>query len=136
MWRWLRFLIAFVAAVLVFVVAGTAWLLSGQRYQILLTDQLSQLLGAKVHVSGSRFSLAGGLGIELAGVTIQRPNESAPFLTSERIDMLLGLKALLQGRLLFHKMNAVRPQIRIAEDGDGGLGRITGLLSATGTTIA
>ena len=51
MWRWLRFLVALVVAALVIVLAGTVWLLSGQRYQTLLTEQLSQLLGAEVRVS-------------------------------------------------------------------------------------
>lgn len=130
MWYWLRSLVALMAAVLVLVLAGTAWLLSGDRYQTLLTEQLSQLLGAEVRVSGNRFSLTRGLGIELTGVTIQLPNKGVPFLTSERVDVLLGLKALLRGRLLFHQLNAIRPQMYIAEGSDGGLTRIVGLLSA------
>ena len=136
MWRWLRFLVALVAAAVVIVLAGTVWLLSGQRYQTLLTEQLSQLLGAEVRVSGSRFSSAGGLGIELVGVTIRLPTENTPFLTAERFDMLLDLKALAYGRLLFHEMKALRPHIRIAGENGQGMAYVLGLLATMEKTVA
>jgi hypothetical protein len=110
--------------------------LSGQRYQTLLTEQLSQLLGAEVRVSGSRFSSAGGLGIELVGVTIQLPTENTPFLTAERFDMLLDLKALVSGRLLFHEMKASRPHIRVAGDNEQAMTYVLGLLATTEKTVA
>lgn len=135
MWYWLRFPIAVVAAVVVVVLAGTAWLLSGHRYQTLLTEHLSQLLGAEVQVADSRVSIAGGLGIELASVTICLPNEHTPLLTAERFDVLLDLKALLRGRLLFNEMKASRPHIRIAGDLEQGIAHLFGLLAATEKTV-
>ena len=136
MGRWLRFSVAVVAAVLAIILAGTIWLLSGQRYQTLLTEQLSQLLGAEVRVSGSRFSSAGGLGIELVGVTIQLPTENTPFLTAERFDMLLDLKALVYGHLLFHEMKALRPHIRVAGNNEQAMTYVLGLLATTEKTVA
>ena len=78
MWRWLRFLVVLVTGVLVIVLAGTVWLLSGDRYQTLLTQYLSQVLGAEVRVSGSRLSYTDGLGIEFADVTVQFSAQNTP----------------------------------------------------------
>src|ERR1700752_3720532 len=134
MWRWLRFPLAILPAILVVMVAGTAWLLSGQRYQSLLTAHLSQLLGAEVRVSGSRFSSTGGLGIEFADVAIQFPTERDPFFSADRLAILLDLKALASGRLLFHELNASHPHIRIAGDNEHGMASILGLLAMTEKT--
>ncbi len=135
MWYWLRFPIAMLAAVVVVVLAGTAWLLSGYRYQTLLTEHLGQLLGGEVQVTGSRLSLAGGLGIELSGITIQLPDKHTPVLTAERFDMLLDLNALMRGRLLFNEIKASRPHIHIAGDPEQGLAHLFGLLAATEKTV-
>ena len=136
MWRWLRFPVAVVAAVLVVVLAGTVWLLSGQRYQALLTEHLRQLLGAEVRVSRSHFSFAGGLGIELAGVTLQLPTASVPFLTAERFAMLLDLKALARGRLLFNEINVSHPHVRIVGDPKQGMAPLLSLLAVMEKTVA
>jgi len=121
---------------LVVVLAGTAWLLSGHRYQTLLTEHLSQLLGAEVQVADSRVSIAGGLGIELAGITVQLPTENTLVLTAERFDLLLDLKALARGRLLFNEIKASHPYIRIAGDPEQGIAHLFGLLVATERTVS
>jgi hypothetical protein len=135
MWYWLRFPVAVVAAMMVVVLAGTAWLLSGRRYQTLLTEHLSQLLDAEVLVADSRVSIAGGLGIELAGITIKQPNDPRPVLTAERFDILLDLKALLQGRLLFNEIRTSRPRIHIVGDPKRELAHLFGLLAAAEKTV-
>src|SRR5581483_7875346 len=115
-------------AILVVVAAGAAWLLSGQRYQRLLTQHLSQVLGAEVHVAGSRLSYAGGLGIEFTNVTMQFPTQHAPFFSTERLAVLLDLNALVYGRLLFHELKASHPDIRVAGDNEQGMTYLLGLL--------
>ena len=136
MWRWLRFLVVLVTGVLVIVLAGTVWLLSGDRYQTLLTQYLSQVLGAEVRVSGSRLSYTDGLGIEFADVTMQFPTQQSPFFSTERLAVLLDIHALVYGRLLFHELKASRPHIRIVGEEGQVMTHVLGLLAATEKTIA
>jgi hypothetical protein len=134
MWRWLRFLVALVAAVLVMLIVGTAWLLSGDRYQTLLTEHLSQALGAEVQVADSRLSYAGGLGIEFVEVKMQLPSHVSPVFSAERLAMLLDLKALIRGRISFHEMKVSRPHIDIIDDKGRKMWQLLGLLAATEKT--
>ncbi|MBI3795707.1 MAG: hypothetical protein HY268_01895, partial [Deltaproteobacteria bacterium] len=122
-WRWLRFPLAIVAAVVVAGVVWLAWLLSGQRYQQMLTQQLSARLGAEVRVGSSQLSLHHGLGIRLDTVTVQRGPEANPFFSADRIEVLLDFSALLHGNLLFRHIDCVKPHIRLPE----GTGTITAL---------
>src|SRR5262245_7941606 len=115
LWRWLRFPVAIVAAVVVAGVVWLAWLLSGQRYQQMLTQQLSVQLGAEVRVASSQLSLHHGLGIRLDTVAVQRGPEASPFFTAERIEVLLDLPALLRGDLLFRHIDFTKPHIRLPE---------------------
>lgn len=136
MWRWLRFLVAVGAAVLVLVFASAAWLLSGDRYKTLLTQYLSQTLGAEVHVSRSHFFYVGGLGIEFVGVTMQLPTQNSPLFAAERLAMLLDLQALVSGRVLFHEMKVSRPHLNVVGGGEHGVPHFLGLLAATEKTLA
>src|SRR5262245_58667559 len=136
MWCWLRFLVVLVTGVVVIVLAGTIWLLSSDRYQTLLTEYLSQVLGAEVRVSGSRLSYTDGLGIEFADVTMQFPTQQSPFFSTERLAVLLDLQALVYGRLLFHELKASRPHIRIAGEEGEVMTHVLSLLAATEKTVA
>lgn len=94
------------------VVLALAWWLS-YHYQPLLTQRLSTLLGAEVRVAGSVLSFRRGLGIGLERLVVQNRSEAAPFFTAERVDVLLDLRALLRGQLLFHYIHCLRPRIRL-----------------------
>ncbi len=124
LWRWVRFPFAIVAAVCVAGVVWVAWLLSGQRYHQMLTQQLSAQLGAEVRMVSSRLSFHYGLGIQLNTVAVQRGPEASPFFTAERIDVLLDFSALLHGHLLFRHIDCTRPRIRLPE----GVGTVATLL--------
>lgn len=65
-WRWWRLPLALFAALVSGLVVGAGWLLSDQRYQCFLTQQLSTLLAADVQVTNSQVALRHGVGIELA----------------------------------------------------------------------
>ena len=94
------------------VVLALAWWLSS-HYQPLLTQRLSTLLGAEVRVAGSALSFRRGLGVGLERLVVQNRSEAAPFFTAERVDVLLDLRALLRGQLLFHYIHCLRPRIRL-----------------------
>jgi len=117
LWRWLRFLAAIVTALLVVGFGGVAWLLFGQRYQAVLTEQLGQLLGAEIRVTDSHLSFIHGLGIKLDGVAVQIPAEESPFPMADQLEVLLDVRALLHGQLLFHRIYWMRPHVRFSEDG-------------------
>ncbi len=99
------------------VVLALAWWLSS-HYQPLLTQSLSTLLGAEVRVAGSALSFRRGLGVGLERLVVQNRSEAAPFFSAERVDVLLDLRALLRGQLLFHYIHCLRPRIRLTA-GDG-----------------
>ena len=104
------------------VLLAVAWWLSSHRSQPFLTQHLSALLGAQVRVAGSAVSFRRGLGIGLEELVVQNRSEDAPFLTAERVDVLLDLTALLRGQLLFRHIYCLRPRIRLAaEDGTASL---------------
>jgi uncharacterized protein involved in outer membrane biogenesis len=130
LWRWVRFPFAIVAAVCVAGVVWVAWLLSGQRYHQMLTQQLSAQLGAEVRMVSSRLSFHHGLGIQLNTVAVQREPEASPFFTAERIDILLDFSALLHGHLLFRHIDCTRPRIRLPE----GVGTVATLLDHSPVT--
>ncbi|HEV8715864.1 MAG TPA: AsmA-like C-terminal region-containing protein [Candidatus Binatia bacterium] len=130
LWRWLRFPFAIVAAVFVAAVVWVAWLLSGQRYQQMLTQQLSVKLGAEVRVESSHLSLAHGLGIQFNEVAMQRRPEADPFFTADRIDVLLDFSALLHGQLLFRHIDCTAPRFRLPE----GVGTVAALLDRSPVT--
>ncbi len=129
LWRWLRFPFAIVAAVFVALVVWVAWLLSGQRYQQMLTQQIGARLGAEVRVVSSRLSLHYGLGIQFDTVSVQHGLEATPFFTADRIDVLLDLSALLHGQLLFRHIACTKPRIRLPE----GMGTTMALLRRPAT---
>ncbi|MCE2487391.1 MAG: hypothetical protein J4F42_17895, partial [Desulfurellaceae bacterium] len=112
LWRGLCIAAAAGVAGCLFVALALAWWLS-YHYQPLLTQRLSALLGAEVRVAGSALSFRRGLGIGLEQPVIQNRSEAAPFFTAERVDVLLDLRALLRGQLLFHYIHCLRPRIRL-----------------------
>lgn len=112
-WRWFRFVVAIVSAGFVGVLVVVLWLLAGQRYQYMLTQRLSALLGAEVRVGQSRLSWQHGLGIQLNSVTVHIDTEADPSFTAERIDVLLDFSALLRAQLLFRRIDCTRPRIRL-----------------------
>ena len=116
---WRGLCIAAVAGVAgcLLVVLALAWWLSS-HYQPLLTQRLSTLLGAEVRVAGSALSFRRGLGVGLERLVVQNRSETAPFFSAERVDVLLDLRALLRGQLLFHYIHCLRPRIRLTA-GDG-----------------
>lgn len=117
LWRWLRLLLAVIAALVVSGIVWVGWLLSGQRYQEILTDQLSALFGARVQVEKSQLSFHGGFGVEFDGVTVKDDASSAPFFAAEEIDLLLDFGALWRGELLFHRIDLVKPHLQVAAEG-------------------
>lgn len=118
LWRWLRYVLAIVAAFLVGGVVWISWLLSGQRYQTFLTEQLSTLFDAHVQVESSQLSFHGGLGLQFDVVTVQDSETAAPFFVAEEIALLLDLRALWRGKLLFHRIDFMNPRLQVELAGE------------------
>lgn len=116
MWRWFRLLLAVVAALLLGGVVWIGWLLSGQRYQQLLVEQLSDLFGARVQMESSHLSFHSGIGVRFEVVTVKDEAE-VPFFTAAEIELLLDLPALWRGDLLFHRVDLVKPTLQIEAGG-------------------
>jgi hypothetical protein len=118
LWQWLRYVLAVFAAFLVGGVAWISWLLSGQRYQAFLTEQLSALFDARVQVESSQLSFHGGLGLRFDSVTVQDSGAAAPFFVAEEIALLLDFRALWRGKLLFDRIDFVKPRLRMELAGE------------------
>jgi uncharacterized protein YhdP len=116
-WRWCRFLIAIAAALVVAGVVWIGWLLSGQRYQQILTEQLSLLFDARVQVGKSHLSWQNGLGVRFDTVSVKDDRDSTPFFTAAEIELLLDLSALQRGELLFRRIDLIKPNLHIAVEG-------------------
>jgi hypothetical protein len=116
-WRWLRFLVAIGAALIVSVGVWLGWLFSSQRYQQLLTEQLSVLFGARVQMEQSRLSFQNGFGVQFEQVTVQEGKNAAPFFTATGVELLLDLSALWRGELLFRRIDIVNPSLQVTAEG-------------------
>lgn len=134
LWRGVRFLFALCVVLAFLVIGGVGWLLSGQRYQTFLTEQLSARLHAQVRVTHSDLSIAHGLGLGLYGVELQPEATTEPMLTAEHVTVLLDIRALFRGQLLFHQVKWEKPQISLAETPAGPFAILTSVLSGNGTS--
>ena len=95
------------------VLAG--WFLSEQRYVAFLEQELERLLGAEVEIASSTLSLWQGVGVQFRTVSVQEYGSPDPFVTAERIDLVLDLKALLRGQLLFRQIFVLKPNVQLAQ---------------------
>jgi len=115
LWWWLRFPLVLLAVLGCVILASVAWLLSGNRYQTFLTEQLSTLLQARVSVEHSQLSILRGLGIVLQGVEVRHETTNETTVTTERMVVSLDARALFHGQLLFSRVECVRPTIQLTE---------------------
>src|SRR5262245_33207001 len=115
LWWWLRFPLALFAVLVGVMIASVAWMLSGNRYQTFLTEQLSTLLQAQVRVADSQLSIFHGFGIALREVEVRRDATDEATLTAERLVVHLDARALFHGQLLFSYVECVKPTIHLTE---------------------
>ena len=110
-----RLVVSLIAVVLSVVLGGLlllGWFLSEHRYVEFIEQELEALLAAEVGIASSTLSFKQGLGVQLKTVTMQETAGSAPFFRAERVDVLLDMKALLRGRLLFRQLACIKPQVQ------------------------
>ncbi len=113
-----RLALSLVALVLSVVLAGlllAGWFLSEHRYIAFLEQELERLFLAEVEIASSTLSFRQGLGVQFKTVRIQAYDASDPFVTAERIDLVLDPRALLHGQLLFRQIFFLRPSVRFAQ---------------------
>ena len=91
------------------------WFLSEQRYVALLEQELERFLRAEVEIASSTLSFRQGLGVQFKTVRLQTYEGTDPFMTAERVDLVLDLKALLRGQLLFRHIFVLKPSVQIAQ---------------------
>lgn len=94
-----------------FLLAG--WFLSEQRYVAFLEQELERFLHAEVEIASSTLSFRQGVGVQFQTVSMQEYGSTAPFVTAERIDLVLDLKALLRGQLLFRQIFFLKPSVQL-----------------------
>ena len=107
-----RWLVVSLIAVVLGGLLLLGWFLSEHRYVEFIEQELEALLAAEVGIASSTLSFKQGLGVQLKTVTMQEPAGSAPFFRAERVDVLLDMKALLRGRLLFREPACIKPQVQ------------------------
>lgn len=96
-----------------FLLAG--WFLSEQRYVAFLEQELERFLRAEVEIASSTLSFRQGVGVQFQTVSMQEYGSATPFVTAERIDLVLDLKALLRGQLLFRRIFFLRPSVQLMQ---------------------
>lgn len=133
LWRCLRVLLVCGAVLIVLVIGGVGWVLSGQRYKTFLTEQLGARLHARVTILHSDLSIAHGLGLDLHGVEIHPEKSDQPMLTAARVAVLIDIGALVRGQLFFHRIEWEKPRIALVETPTGPFAVFTPLLSGGDT---
>ena len=91
------------------------WFLSEQRYVAFLEQELERFLRAEVEIASSTLSFRQGVGVQFKTVSVQAYGGADPFVTAERIDLVLDLRALLRGQLLFRQIFVLKPSVRLAQ---------------------
>ncbi len=113
-----RLTLGLVVLVLSGILAGlllAGWLLSEQRYVAFLEQELERFLRAEVEIASSRLSFRQGVGIQLKTVRVQASGGTDSSMAAERIDLVLDLKALLRGQLLFRHIFFLKPSVYLAQ---------------------
>jgi len=108
-------MVSLIAVVLGVVLGGlliVGWFLTEHRYVEFIEQELEARLAAEVGIASSTLSFRQGLGVQLKTVTMQESAGSAPFFIAERVDVLLDMKALLRGRLLFRQLACIKPHVQ------------------------
>src|SRR5262245_3585677 len=136
LWWWLRFPLALFAVLVGVMIASVAWMLSGNRYQTFLTEQLSTLLQAQVRVADSQLSIFHGFGIALREVEVRRNATDEATLTAERLVVHLDVPALFHGQLLFSNVECVKPTIHLTERTRSFLEVVDTLLSSSENPVS
>lgn len=90
------------------------WFLSEQRYVAFLEQELEEFLRAEVEIASSTLSFRQGVGVQFKTVRVQAYGGTDPLMTAERIDLVLDLKALLRGQLLFRHIFFLKPSVQLA----------------------
>lgn len=91
------------------------WFLSEQRYVAFLEQELERFLRAEVEIASSTLSFRQGVGVQFKTVRVQAYDGTDPLMTAERIDLVLDLKALLRGQLLFRHIFFLKPSVQLAQ---------------------
>ena len=91
------------------------WFLSEQRYVAFLEQELERFLRAEVEIASSTLSFRQGVGVQFKTVRLRAYDGTGPFMTAERIDLVLDLKALLRGQLLFRHIFFLKPSVQLAQ---------------------
>ncbi len=122
LFRYLRGLRRLVLGLVVFVLSGilvslflAGWFLSEQRYIAFLEQELERFLRAEVEIASSTLSFRQGVGVQFKTVSMQAHDGTDPFMTAERIDLVLDLKALLRGQLLFRHIFFLKPNVQLTQ---------------------
>ena len=120
--RYLRGLRRLTLGLVVLVLSGilvglllAGWFLSEQRYVAFLEQELERFLRAEVEIASSTLSFRQGVGVQFKTVSMQAYGGTDPFMTAERIDLVLDLKALLRGQLLFRHIFVLKPSVQLAQ---------------------
>jgi len=103
------------------VVVGLRIFFPAEKVRDMAVAMAGEKLGREISVVDVGLSFAGGLGVDLAGVTVANPMGFAgePLLAAENIDLKLKLSPLLRGEFRVNRLVVEQPRVRLVRLGDG-----------------
>ena len=122
LWRSLRGLLRLTLSLIALGLSGVlvglllaGWFFSEQRHVAFLEQELGRFLGVEVEIASGTLSFRQGVGVQFKTVSMQAYGTTTPFVTAERIDLVLDLKALLRGQLLFRQIFVFKPSVQFTQ---------------------
>ena len=109
-----------VLVVLIVVLVGGIFLISGERLAKIAGDQITSMSGREVTLSGSlRPQLFPNLGVRTGGFDIAGSSGDAPLISGEALSVGVDLWALLSRRIEVQEVTLVGPVVTLIKDADG-----------------
>ncbi len=119
MFKFLFRLIA-VLVILVVVLVGGLFLISGERLAKIAGDQITTLTGRDVSLSGSlRPQIYPNLGVRTGGFEVAGTLGDAPVISGEALSISVGLWPLFSGNVDVQEIKLIDPVVNLVKDADG-----------------
>ena len=118
----LKFLFRLIAVlvILLVVLVGGLFLISGERLAKIAGDQITTLAGRDVSLTGSlRPQIFPNLGVRTGGFEVAGTTGDAPLISGEALSVSVDLWSLLSGNVDVQEITLVKPVVTLVKDADG-----------------
>lgn len=119
--RWIKRIVLGVVALAV-VALGALFVVPTERIARIATDQFEQATGRALQINGAvRPTLWPSLGVRIEDVALANASwsQQGPMMTAERVDVSVGLAALLSGTVSVERLELVAPVVLLERAADG-----------------